>query len=268
MTDFLYPLLSRIRIVLVETSHPGNVGSVARAVKNMGLSEVVLVNPLLPDVQTQPEAISLASGAGDVLAAMRVVPDLTTALGGCDWAIALSARARELTPSFLVPRSAAQETIQHLSRQPNARIAFVFGNERVGLSNEHVLQCQRFCTVPVNEAYPSLNLSQAVQIISYECRQTALASAEKNTSSEVIQPTNNLVTVEQMEQFYAHLQEALIASGFLNLNHPKKLMPRLRRYFGRSLPEQEEWQLLRGICTSILQLANRLEPANEKERHD
>ncbi|RCS59917.1 RNA methyltransferase [Parvibium lacunae] len=245
--------LARIRLVLVETSHPGNVGAVARAAKNMGLSQVVLVQPRYADVCQQAEAIAFASGATDVLEKMRCLPSLAEALADCDYAVALSARPRDLSPALATPRAVAEQAIQHLQAQPQATVALVFGSERYGLSNEQVMQCQRYCMIPTDAAYSSLNLAQAVQILTYECRLAAqqLVPAEQATDAQA-----RYASLAQMEQFYAHLEAALIAVRFLNPAHPKKLMPRLRRLFGRLQPELEEWQLLRGLCTAMLAQSN------------
>ena len=154
------------RFVLVEPSHPGNVGAAARALKTMGFSRLVLVSPRVPDVKNDPEAIAMASGADDVLASAHVVPTLADALSGAQWSLALTARAREYGPPQLAPRAAAAQAREHAA---HGDIALVVGNERTGLSNEDVERCSALAHIPANPAYSSLNLAQAIQVLSYDC---------------------------------------------------------------------------------------------------
>ena len=254
-------LFDRIRIVMVSTSHPGNIGAAARALKTMGLARLVLVEPRFADALSHPDALAFAVGAADVLERARVCETLTEALADCHWAVAMSARGRDISLPEIDPRSAAAKAIDLVASGSGGgesrQIAFVFGSERYGLDNEDVMKCQAVCAVPTDPGYSSLNLAQAVQIVAYECRLAALAL----TAATGPMPENSggksaaqapLATIEECEQFYEHLQRALIALDFLKAEHPKKLMHRLRRLFARAGLEHEEVNILRGICTAIL----------------
>ncbi|MDN7863944.1 RNA methyltransferase [Burkholderia multivorans] len=236
------------RFVLVEPSHPGNVGAAARALKTMGFSRLVLVAPRVPHVQSDPEAVAMASGADDVLASAHVVSTLGEALSGVHWSIALTARTREYGPPRLAPRTAAAHACTQVE---SGDIALVFGNERTGLANEHVEQCSALAHIPANPAYSSLNLAQAVQVLAYELRVAFL----EQTSEPAQQPaadTGTLAQSDEIERMYLHLENALIALDFLDPRNPKKLMPRLRRLFARTGLEREEVNILRGIAKHIL----------------
>ncbi|PMS33828.1 RNA methyltransferase [Paraburkholderia rhynchosiae] len=248
------------RFVLVEPSHPGNVGAAARALKTMGFSRLVLVSPRVPHVQSDPEAIAMASGADDVLASAHVVPTLADALSGVHWSIALTARQREYGPPQWTPRAAAS-----LARDEAllGEIALVFGNERTGLSNEDVERCSALAHIPANPAYSSLNLAQAVQVLAYELRMIYLvtASAADSASAAVptaaapgthAEPAGVRAASDEIESMFMHLQSALVALEFLDPANPKKLMSRLRRLFARSGLEREEVNIVRGIAKHIL----------------
>lgn len=236
------------RFVLVEPSHPGNVGAAARALKTMGFSRLVLVAPRVADVLADPDAVAMASGADDVLAATRIVATLDEALAGVQWSAALSARSREYGPRRLAPRAAAGEAQRQLA---SGEIAFVFGNERVGLSNEHVERCSAIAHIPANPDYSSLNLSQAIQVLAYELR-VALLDAAAEPPQAPDGAAGTLAQAEDIEKMFAHLETALVAVGFLDPDNPKKLMPRLRRLFSRAGLEREEVNILRGIAKHIL----------------
>ena len=236
--------LSRIRVVLVRTSHPGNIGSAARAMKTMGIRSLVLVAPKrFPD----PEADALASGADDVLAGARVCDTLPEAIGDCVAAYALSARMREWGPETLAVRDAAPAALADVS---GGQVAFVFGNEASGLSNEELLACQRHVRIPTDPAWSSLNLSQAVQLVAYELRMAATAGALPPGRPEP------LATVADLEGLYGHLEQASIASGFLDPANPGRLRDRWRRLFARARPEREEVNIIRGLLKSLLKLRN------------
>lgn len=239
------PLFERLRFVLVETSRPGNIGSAARAMKTMGFSELVLVNPRNPDALKDEEAIALASGATDVLAGARIVATLDEALDGCNLSVALSARLREFSPPVFEPRPLAERLVADES----LRAALVFGNERFGLSNEQVMKCSALVSIPANPAYSSLNLSQAVQVLAYECRMAALGGARDPSG---IGFRGEPASADQIEGMFAHLEQALIEIEFLDPDNPKKLMPRLRRLFARTQLETEEVNILRGIATQLI----------------
>lgn len=234
------------RFVLVEPSHPGNVGAAARALKTMGFSRLVLVAPRVPHVQSDPEAIAMASGADDVLASAHVVPTLADALNGVHWSIALTARSREYGPPRLAPRAAAGEAHRQVA---TGDIALVFGNERTGLSNEHVERCSALAHIPANPAYSSLNLAQAVQVLAYELRIAFLEDAGGPVPDAEV---GSLAQSDEIERMFVHLENALIALDFLDPRHPKKLMSRLRRLFARTALEREEVNILRGIAKHAL----------------
>ncbi|KVA06247.1 RNA methyltransferase [Burkholderia latens] len=236
------------RFVLVEPSHPGNVGAAARALKTMGFSRLVLVAPRVPHVQSDPDAIAMASGADDVLASAHVVPTLGDALAGVHWSIALTARTREYGPPRLAPRAAAEHACKQVG---GGDIALVFGNERTGLANEHVEQCSALAHIPANPAYSSLNLAQAIQVLAYELRVAFLAQASEASPAAHVD-VGTLAQSDEIERMYAHLENALIALDFLDPRNPKKLMPRLRRLFARTGLEREEVNILRGIAKHIL----------------
>jgi len=247
-------LFKRLRFVLVETSRAGNVGSVARAMKTMGFTDLVLVSPRCADPLLDPEAVAFASGAGDVLAGARIVGTIAEALDGCNFAAAVSARLREFSPPVWSPRTFAA----HMSDHADLRPALILGNERVGLPNQIVEQCNILINIPANPEYASLNLSQAAQVLAYECR---MAAQGENRTQEGIGFHGETASVAQIDGMYAHLEEALVAIGFLNADNPRKLMPRLKRLFARTQLETEEVNILRGIARQMLKAA----PANDAD---
>lgn len=241
------------RFVLVEPSHPGNVGAAARALKTMGFSRLIVVAPKIAFVTREPEAIAMASGADDVLASAQVVETLADALNGVHWSVALTARTREYGPPQMAPRAAAEKACEFVDQRSGGlgAIALVFGNERVGLSNADVERCSALAHIPANPAYSSLNLAQAVQVLAYELRLALLGRAVANpVASELAsQPS---ASSDEIEGMYTHLEQALVALDFLDPANPKKLMSRLRRLFSRSGLEHEEVNILRGIAKHIL----------------
>ncbi|MGF6275456.1 tRNA/rRNA methyltransferase [Massilia sp. UYP11] len=241
-------LFKRLRFVLVETSRAGNVGSVARAMKTMGFSDLVLVAPKCQDPLTDPEAVAFASGAIDVLSQARIVADVRQALDGCNFAAAVSARLREFSPPVWTPRAFASFAAD-AGNQPELRPAIVFGNERVGLPNGIVEGCNVLINIPANPDYSSLNLSQAAQVLAYEAR---LAAAGDGVDARGVGFHGESASVTQVDGMYAHLEQALTAIGFLDADNPKKLMPRLKRLFARTGLETEEVNILRGIASAIL----------------
>lgn len=243
-------IFDRLRFVLVETSRPGNIGAAARAMKNMGFSDLLLVNPRVAGAAQHEEAIAFASGAQDVLAAARVVGSVDEALSGCNFAAAVSARLREFSPPIQSPRVLALQ----LEATPDLNAALIFGNERFGLPNQVVEKCNVLVNIPANPDYSSLNLAQAVQVLSYECRMAALSDAQ---ASSVVGFHGDAASVVEIERMYSHLEQALVAIDFLDPDHPKKLMPRLKRLFARTQLETEEVSILRGIATHILRQPRR-----------
>lgn len=238
-------LFERLRFVLVETSHPGNIGATARAMKTMGFSELVLVNPRFADAPRQEEAVAFASGALDILEQIRIVGSIEEALDGCNFAAALSARLREFSPPVVTPRSLTAQLVADVG----LRAALVFGSERYGLSNNVVEKCNALISIPANPEYSSLNLAQAVQILAYEAR---LAELGGDLMAKGVGFQGEVASLSQIDGMYAHLEEALIAIGFLDPYNPKKLMPRLKRLFSRTQLETEEVNILRGIAYHIL----------------
>ena len=232
-------LLSRIRVVLSRTSHPGNIGAAARAMKTMGLLSLYLVDPKRPP---DAEAEARASGAVDVLRGARVCASLAEALQGTVYALAVSARRRELAYISSDARGAAQRL---LAEAQDGEVALVFGTEMSGLTNEEILQCNAAAHIPADPSYSSLNLGAAVQVLAYELRVAALAGQLPAAAESA--PARH----EDVEAFYVHLEQSLLASGFLDPAHPRRLIPRLRRLFGRARLEQEEVNILRGMLNSF-----------------
>jgi tRNA/rRNA methyltransferase len=232
-------LLSRIRIVLSRTSHPGNIGAAARAMKTMGIVSLYLVCPKKPP---DAEAVAMASGASDVLASARVCTSLAAALHGTVYALAVSARRRELAYVSADARSAAQQLVAAARK---GEVAIVFGTEMSGLTNEEILQCRAVAHIPADPGYSSLNLAAAVQVLAYEARVAALGAQQLPAAESA--PARH----EDVEHFYLHLEQSLLASGFLDPANPRRLIPRLRRLFGRARLEQEEVNILRGILSSF-----------------
>jgi TrmH family RNA methyltransferase len=230
------------RIVLVATSHPGNIGAAARAMKTMGLSELHLVAPAqFPD----PQATAMAAGADDILEQACVHADLPAALAGCHWVAGLSARPRALSGPDLDARRAA-ETLAHQGDAAHA--ALVFGRERTGLTNEELDLCHVRVNIPANPAYGSLNLAAAVQVMGYEWR---MASAMPYADSAAVEVPDELASAEAIESFHEHLEEVLAEIGFLDRGNPRQLMRRMRRLLHRARPEAEELNILRGILSAV-----------------
>ena len=230
-----------IRIVLVATSHPGNIGSTARAMKTMGLHRLYLVSPKsFPD----PRAHEMSAGAYDVLLEKVVVTDsLEDALKGCQLVLATSARPRDIALSGLTPHECATLVAD---TPDNTEIAIVFGREHAGLTNDELLHCHYHIHIPSNPDFSSINLSQAVQIVAYELRMKLLSPV-----ADVKTRQNSLATADAVEQFYTHLREVLVEIGFLKPSNPKRLFQRLRRMFNRIQLESMEINILRGILTHV-----------------
>jgi len=234
--------------VLVEPSHPGNVGAAARALKTMGFSRLVLVSPRVADVKNDPEAIAMASGADDVLASAHVVPTLADALSGAHWSLALTARAREYGPPQLAPRAAATQAREHAV---HGDIALVFGNERTGLENSELQLCHAAVHIPSAADFPSLNLAQAVQLLAWEVRRALLDSGPVPAAGS----GEELATGAQLEHFFTHLAQTLDDIDFHKGRSPVTIMKRLRRLFLRSALEQREVRILRGIFDDAQRMA-------------
>ena len=233
--------LDPARFVLVGTSHAGNVGAAARALKVMGFSDLVLVAPRAANVQRRAEAIALASGATDVLASARVVGSLAEALDGITYACATAMTPRDFGP----PNRAPRELFATLAAGTH-QVAFVFGSERFGLANEDVYPCNACLTIPTDPGYGSLNLAQAVQLVAYDWRQAIGGFAARPRTDD-----DRRADAVAVRGVVEHWQEALEALGFLDPAAPKKLMARLHRLVLRAVLEVEEVHILRGIARAI-----------------
>jgi tRNA (cytidine32/uridine32-2'-O)-methyltransferase len=239
--------LNNVKIVLVETSHTGNMGSAARAMKTMGLTNLCLVNPIIkPDSQS----ISLAAGASDIIKQAQIFSSLEEAVAECSLVIGTSARPRSLQWPNLTPKECGDKIIAEASH--HTQVALVFGRERVGLTNDELQKCHFHVGIPANPDYSSLNLAMSVQVLCYEIRMSMLSA--QDTSSLLNTCDKNDIQYpkdEDVERFYQHLEQTLLQTGFINPHHPGQIMGRLRRLFTRARIEQQELNILRGILTSI-----------------
>ena len=239
-------LAAHLRFVLVRTSHPGNIGSAARAIRTMGFARMELVLPArFPD----REASALASGADDVLEHAGVHAELVDALAGCSLALGLSARRRGVNLPELSPREAAQQVVAAAVR--GARVALVFGNERTGLENDELARCHAMVRIPSVEDFSSLNLSQAVQVMAYELRMAALGEMP----AVAVAPGDAPADAAQMEQFYRHLAQTLDDIEFHKGRAPTTIMLRLRKLFQRAQPDPRELRVLHGILADAQRMA-------------
>jgi len=237
--------LAGVRVVLINTTHPGNIGATARAMKTMGLSSLHLVTPkIFPNA----EATAMASGADDLLQTAVVHDSLDSALEGSALVMGTSARLRSLPMPLLDARAASERAVAESAAH---EVAILFGRERYGLTNEEMQRCQYLVNIPSNPAYSSLNLAQAVQIIGYELRVAAMGGAG------VAEPPLDWEPVDaaQMEGLFEHLEQTLLDIRFLNPKQPKRLMMRLRRLFNRARPDQNEINILRGILKASQDMA-------------
>jgi tRNA (cytidine32/uridine32-2'-O)-methyltransferase len=238
-----------LRIVLVGTSHPGNIGAAARAMKTMGLRHLVLV---APEAFPHREASAMAAGADDVLEQARVFPDVETALADCGLVLGCTARRRTVALPELSPREAAAE---FLSAATQAPAALLFGRERTGLTNEELQRCQRAVHIPADPVYSSLNLAAAVQVLSYEVRVAALAATPPDVAAEPCEAVEPAATQGEMERFFGHLDQTLADIDFHKGRAPEMVMQRLRRLFLRATPDPREVRILRGILTDAQRMA-------------
>jgi tRNA (cytidine32/uridine32-2'-O)-methyltransferase len=234
-------MLDSINIILSHTSHPGNIGAAARAMKTMGLSKMVLVKPKnFPSF----EATVRASKADDVLADARVFETMDEALKEFTVVVGCSARSRHLDVPVLTAREMSEKIVSDYQSQS---VAVMFGTENAGLTNEELSRCHYHVYIPANPDYSSLNLASAVQLVSYELRVAILGSSAKDIKKEKVER----VTAEQMEGFYQHLEQTLVEIGYHNPENPKMLMSRLRRIYNRVTPDHSEMQILRGVLSSM-----------------
>ncbi|WAC71244.1 RNA methyltransferase [Roseateles sp. SL47] len=239
------PAADPTRFVLIETSHPGNVGATARAMKVMGFKDLVLVRPRFADVLSQEDTVAMASGAADILARARIVDRLEDALDGCTFVCATAMTPRDFGPPTRVPR----ELFHELATTPEGRgqrLALVFGSERYGMSNEDVYRAHAVLSIPTHPIYGSLNLAQAVQLLAYDWRQ-ALGGYEVQARTADPQRAD----AQAVQGLLRHLEGSLVKLGYLDPASPKKLMPRLNQLFNRAGLTQEEVHILRGIARAI-----------------
>ena len=239
-----FDALNNVRVILSHTTHPGNIGAAARAMKTMGLSRLYLINPrYFPDAQ----ATAMAAGADDVLANAQVCSTLDEALHGVVMVAGMSVRVRDISQEVLAPR----EAMPLLMQQTRQQVALLFGTEMSGLTNEELARCQLMVRIPVNPDYTSLNLAAAVQLVSYEMR---LAAGQGDCGAPEVTPAS----AEHVEGFFRQLEAALTEIEFLNGKHPTKLMHKLRRLYARARLEPEEINILRGILTLTTQYHGKL----------
>ncbi|WP_038051274.1 RNA methyltransferase [Thioalkalivibrio sp. ALJ1] len=236
--------LARLRVVLVGTTHPGNIGSAARAMKAMGVTDLVLV---APEKFPHADATALASGADDLLANARVVADLADALSDCVWVVGTSARLRTHSVPVLGPDVAANQALGHADEGP---VAVVFGREHSGLTNTDLDHCNAFVQVPTVPDFSSLNLAGSVQVMTYALRMAALAGAPVPTTvAAAAQERDPPATQAEMEGLFAHFEQALTTIDVLDPENPRNLMRRLRHLYQRAELSSSEVRMLRGILT-------------------
>ncbi len=263
MDNSIERTLRNIRIVMIQTSHTGNIGAAARAMKVMGLSELYLVKPKsAPDEQS----VAMSSNATDILDNATIVDTLSEAITGCQLVVGTSARhERTLSWDIQDSRSCGELIAKHSSSQANAKVAVLFGRESSGLTNEELALCQHLVHIPTNPGYSSLNVASAVQILSYECRLAAINiessidtesdseshSSEQPNSNEGKSSNDDWVTADDLESYFEHLKQVMIDVDFLDPENPRYLIPRLRRLYSRSGITRSEMNILRGMLASI-----------------
>ncbi|MEH6446940.1 MAG: tRNA (cytosine(32)/uridine(32)-2'-O)-methyltransferase TrmJ [Oceanospirillaceae bacterium] len=241
-------MLTNIKIVLVETTHSGNIGGVARAMKNMGMQDLVLVAP-----KTFPsdDATARAAGASDVLAQASVVESLADAIAGCELVFATSARERHIPWPIMDPREMASVIKSVKQADQYRQVAIVFGREDRGLTNEELHLCQYHVCIPSISEFSSLNIAAAVQVIAYELRMASIA----NESAELPQWGTKwdapLAEQQELELMFEHLETTMTATGFLDPQNPRQFMTRFRRLLMRALPDKIEVNIIRGMLTSV-----------------
>lgn len=235
-------MLDNVKVVLVGTSHSGNIGSAARAMKVMGLTNLVLVDP---QCSIDEQALALAAGAADIAQNAAIVDTLNEAVADCALVVGSSARSRTLEWPMLEPRTCGQKFVE---QGHNAPVALVFGRERTGLTNEELQTCHYHVCIPANPEYSSLNLAMAVQTLSYEIR---MAYLESQQSQFVLQEQVEYPRHKELEMFFTHLEKVAQQTQFISEEQPGKVMNKLRRLFNRARPEAQEINILRGILTAI-----------------
>ena len=235
-------ILSNVRIVLINTTHPGNIGATARAMKTMGLAHLSLV---APKYFPHDEATARAAGATDVLDNAQVCATFVEAVADCGVVLGVSARARTIAWPQWNARTAGRHIV---GAAQNGQVALVFGSERVGLSNDDIDHCHGLVQIPANLDYASLNLAAAVQVLSYELRMAVLEVADVERAAL---PEHVPAAAQDVERFYEHLRQTLVKLEFLDPENPRQLIRRLRRLFNRALPDTMELNILRGILSAV-----------------
>jgi len=239
------PTVDNTRFVLLNTSHPGNVGAAARAMKVMGFADLVLVAPRFADVLSQEDTVAMASGAADILVRARIVASLPEALAGITHACATAMTPRDFGPPTFAPREHLPTLVPEV-HAGTQRVAFVFGSERFGMRNEDVWRCHACLSIPSDPAYGSLNLAQAVQLIAYDWRSALGGFAVKARTAAPVQADG-----AEVAGALAHWQQVLESIGFLDPAAPKRLMPRLQQVLNRARLTKEELHILRGIARAV-----------------
>ncbi|MFT4632118.1 MAG: tRNA (cytidine32/uridine32-2'-O)-methyltransferase [Candidatus Pseudothioglobus sp.] len=252
MPESIESLFPAVRIVLVETSHPGNIGATARAMKNMGLTRLVLVNPYeFPS----EKAVARAVSASDLITSATVVDTLDEAIAGCQLVLGTSARNRRIPWPMLDPRGCGEKVVAE--QASGGEIAILFGREDRGLTNEELQKCHFHINIPTGEAYSSLNLAMAVQVLCYELLQALLA--KQGQAEDAIAPAEQswdqtYATADTMEHMFKHLEETLVQVEFHDPENPRQLLNRLRRMFSRIRMDQMEVNIMRGFLTAVNKL--------------
>lgn len=236
-------MLDQVNVVLVGTSHSGNIGSAARAMKVMGLSRMVLVDP---QCEVDAQAIALAAGASDIALNALTVASVEDAVRECGLVVGTSARSRTLDWPMMDPRECGEKFAEEAE---NHQVALVFGRERTGLTNEELKLCHYHVAIPANPEYSSLNLAMAVQTLSYEIRMAHLGKVKQDSTEQTKLAAYPLH--KELEMFYQHLENVLVNTQFIEKDQPSQVLNKLRRLFSRARPESQELNILRGILTSI-----------------
>lgn len=261
-------MLDQIRIVLVNTTHSGNIGAAARAMKNMGVTQLVLVDPI---AEIDGDAIVRASGASEILDSCTIVSSLDEAVAGCGLVIGTSARGRHIPWPLCSPRECAGKAKQAV--QHDNSVALVFGRESRGLTNEELHKCNAHVHIPTNPDFSSLNIAAAVQVLCYEMRIAALEdettqTQDANASKWGVEWDYELAPHDDMERFFDHLKQSLVDIGFLDPNTPKQLMTRLRRMFQRTALDKMEVSMMRGILAAVQRKAKVANDVAEDDNND
>ena len=244
-----HSIADRLRFVLVRTSHPGNIGAAARAIRTMGFHRLALV---APHAFPHAEASALAAGADDVLENAAIAPDLPAAIADCRLVIGATARRRDVPMEEIDPREAAARVLA--AAREGGEVALVFGNERIGLENDDIKHCHAAVTIPSDPAFSSLNLAQAVQVLAYEVRMAELAGSMPLPAQKSDPPASST----ELDAFFEHLAMTLDAIDFHKGRSPRTVQLRLRRLFLRARPDQRELRILHGILTDTDRIARLL----------